>query len=101
MCDKKEKLYSNEVRINRASDVRRILTRVINGLLVHDNIDEGKARAVIQGATAILKVFEFEDKAKANETNEIKQDRSFIDALKEGTKELWRDEKIEEIDCED
>ncbi len=45
MSKKVTRLYKNNVRINDADGVRRLLQRTINALL-DDEITEGKARAI-------------------------------------------------------
>lgn len=57
MSKKVTKLYKNNVRLNNADGVRRLLQRLINGLL-NDEITEGKARTIGYLSNILLKSLE-------------------------------------------
>lgn len=57
MSKKVTRLYKNNVRINDADGVRRLLQRTINALL-DDEISESKARAIGYLCNIMLKAFE-------------------------------------------
>jgi len=57
LSKKVTRLYKNNVRINDADGVRRLLQRVINALL-DDEITENKARTIGYLCNVMLKAFE-------------------------------------------
>lgn len=89
------KIYKNEVRIKSPKDVNRVLNRVMNGLLVHDDITEIKARTIASLANTMLKSFEVEHELHP-EPIEIHQDVSFLKALDIAGKRVWQDENVKE-----
>ena len=52
-------LFKNQIRLNTTRSVQRLLQRVLNDLLLENStIDTQKARAIIYGASILLKTCE-------------------------------------------